>query len=429
MWTKAQETRLNEIEVELKRMTGYKAAQLSDRQVKHMSQLVDEGEALLVQRNTYRKAISMGDHASPNPYGGPAEAPSGAGIPTKKSFAGLGHSEPKWTPPSPLTASAEQYKTLFDAARNRVPGYQFEVGTKGVGDWGIGTKSAITEGGLSGGGLTGLPPVMLPTLTMPLPYEPDRLFEHFNGIAMDGPAVAFLQHTANASPAAVVAEGATKPDLGMTFVEQVVRPTKIAAIASVTMEALQDFEAFISWVPHELNRAVINAETDAVVNGNVSGGPTGMNGILAASGLLSRPIGSDTPLDAIQLAFNDLRTGPAFGTADLVALSPTTWNTLRRQKSSFGTYLLSPDPSTGQVESIWGVKVVQNTMIPDGKALVFDTTQAVLAWTRMAMTIQVNYYGDTEWTQNLISFRAEERIAIGVRRPSAVCVVTGLPTS
>jgi hypothetical protein len=39
------------------------------------------------------------------------------------------------------------------------------------------------------------------------------------------------------------------------------------------------------------------------------------------------------------------------------------------------------------------------------------------------------YFGDTEWTNNLVSFRVEERIAIGVRRPSAVCTVTGLPTS
>ena len=131
----------------------------------------------------------------------------------------------------------------------------------------------------------------------------------------------------------------------------------------------------------------------------------------------------------MQLAFNDLRVGPAFATADLVALHPTTWNAIRREKTTFGSYILSPDPSTGQVESIFGVTVVVNTFVPAGTAIVFDTSQAVLAWTRLGMTMGVNQFGDTEWTNNLVSFRVECREAIGVRRPSAVVTVTGLPTS
>ena len=142
-----------------------------------------------------------------------------------------------------------------------------------------------------------------------------------------------------------------------------------------------------------------------------------------------RAMGTDTPIDSLQLAFNDLRVGPAFGTADLVALHPTTWNAIRRQKTTFDSYILSPDPSTGQVESIFGVPVVVNTFIPAGTGIVFDTSQAVLAWTRLGLTMGVNQFGDTEWTNNLVSFRVEERIAIGVRRPSAVVTVTGLPTS
>ena len=162
-------------------------------------------------------------------------------------------------------------------------------------------------------------------------------------------------------------------------------------------------------------RALINAETNQVVNG--SGTAPNMTGILNISGLLTRAMGTDTPLDAIQLAFNDLRVGPAFATADLVAMHPTTWNAIRRQKTTFDSYILSPDPSTGQVESLWGVTVVVNTFIPAGTAIVFDTTQAVLAWTRLGLTMGVNQFGDTEWTNNLVSFRVEERVAIGVRRP------------
>jgi HK97 family phage major capsid protein len=150
---------------------------------------------------------------------------------------------------------------------------------------------------------------------------------------------------------------------------------------------------------------------------------------LNTSGLLTRAQGTDTPIDALQKSFNDLRVGPAYSTADLLAMHPTTWNAIRRQKTTFDSYILSPDPSTGQVESIFGVPTVVNTLIPAGTALVFDTTQAILAWTRMGLTKGVNQFGDTEWVNNTVSFRVGQRIAIGVRRPSAVCTVTGLPTT
>jgi HK97 family phage major capsid protein len=152
----------------------------------------------------------------------------------------------------------------------------------------------------------------------------------------------------------------------MQLAEQIVVPKKIAALASVSMEALMDYQSFADWIPLELTRALINAETAQIVSGDGTG--ANMLGILNTSGLSTRAQGSDTPIDAIQKAFNDLRTGAAFGTADLVALHPTTWNAIRRQKTTFNSYILSPDPSSGQVESLFGVTVIVNTFIPAGTA-------------------------------------------------------------
>jgi HK97 family phage major capsid protein len=413
----------------LKELTNEVARKTLDNTLtnKRMDEIEAESEQLETQIKTYRKAVSMGDFASPYPSGDPADTPSGAGIPTRKSFAGLGRSEPKWQPPSPLQASHTELKQLFDAANHRAGGFQVQLGTKAYGEGSnIGMKTAgapITE---TGGGFT-LPSIMMPGLQMLLPYEPDRLFSHFQGAHMDGPSASFLQHTGNTNPAAAVGESQPKPDVGMQLAEQTVKPVKIAALASVSMEALMDYQSFADWIPLELTRALINAETNQIVNGDGTG--ANMTGILNTSGLLTRAQGGDTPIDAIQKAFNDLRTGAAFGTADLIALHPTTWNAIRRQKTTFNSYILSPDPSTGQVESLFGVTVVVNTFIPAGTAIVFDTTQAVLAWTRLGMVMQVNQFGDTEWTNNLVSFRVEERVNIGVRRPSAVVTVTGLPTS
>ena len=394
---------------------------VTPERVKQLSAEMDE---LAIASKTHKAALGWSGSADPNPYGGPPAGYTGNTMPTMKAVGGLGKSQPKWAPPSPLHASPDELKQLFDAANHKAGGFQIQLKTVGAsGNSDVRTKAAISE---TGGGFT-LPSTIQPSLQLLLPYEPDRLFSHFNGVTMDGPSAAFLQHTGNTNPAAPVGEGQPKPDLGMQLTEQTVKPTKIAALASVTMEALQDYDSFSQWIPLELTRALINAETNPVVNG--TGTAPDMLGILNTSGLLTRAMDTDTPIDAIQKSFNDLRIGPAFATADLVALHPTTWNAIRRQKTTFDSYILSPDPSTGQVESIFGVAVVVNTFIPAGTALVFDTSQAVLAWTRLGMTMAVNPYGDTEWVNNLTSFRVEERIAIGVRRPTAVCTVTGLPTS
>ena len=190
------------------------------------------------------------------------------------------------------------------------------------------------------------------------------------------------------------------------------------------MEALQDFESFLGFVPAELTRAIIDVETDEILNG--SGSAPHLRGILNTVGILTRDRGTDTPLDAIQKAFDDLRVGSSFATPSLVVLHPSTWSYLRRQKNTLGSYLLAPDPSTGQVESIWGVPVVVTTKIAVGTAAIMDTAQAVQGWVRMGMIVEMNRYGTEEWTKNLVSFRAEERIAVGVTRPTGIIKVTGL---
>lgn len=324
----------------------------------------------------------------------------------------------KWRAPSPLHASEAELKNLYESARHGLP-YRLEVSAKGIPTWdGVNTKTALTESGFGG-----IPPVLLPQ-AFNLPYDPTRLWEYLPVAGMPGPTVEYLQHTGNANPGAVVAEGATKPDIGLQLAAKTASAVKLAALASVSMEALQDFESFMGFVPTELTRAIIDAETNEILNG--SGDAPHPKGILNTTGILTRAKGTDTPLDTIQKAFDDLRVGSSFAVPSIVVLHPSTWSYLRREKNTLGSYLLAPDPSTGQVESIWGVPVVVTTKIAVGTGLIMDTAKAVQGWVRMGLTIELNRYGTEEWTKNLVSFRAEERIAVGVTRPTAIIKVTGL---
>ena len=208
---------------------------------------------------------------------------------------------------------------------------------------------------------------------------------------------------------------------------------KIAATASLSTEVIQDYGNFAGWLARELNRAIVDARTNQVVNGNGSG--ANMLGLVNVSGILTRSIGSDTPVDCIRKAINDIRVGSSFAKADLILMHPTTHADLTLQKSTTGQYLLDPENPArlGDFNSIFGCRIVTNAYVTAGQAIVCDS-QWIYAWTRQALMIEINSYGTDSsgtnlWANNAVNFRAEERVALGVARPSSLCLVSGLPAT
>jgi hypothetical protein len=385
----------------------------------------------------YRQALGFGAGAGSGrhesgaipgqPYtpGGPGGAQQG--VITKAA---------RWQPATPLAADAEQWKSLFMAAKQRVPGYTVQIGgdmhTKALGSWGLQTKdTALAPSG------EGAPGSLLPSGLLPqafgLPLEPDRIFSHFLGETAETQMVTYLQHTGNANPAKTVSELSQKTDLQMSVTPKTVTFKVIAALASFSRQLLDDFSDFYSFVPGEVYRAVIDAESDQVLNGDGTTNANGTTednllGILNVSGLLTRAKGTDSYIDALVKGFNDIRVGSAYGTADRIIMHPTTWTLVRTQKASTGAYLLAALNASDVVDvnDVFGVPVLQTTKCPIGTAIAFDSSKAVRAWTRQALEMQTNQFGDFEFQHNAVTFRVEERVGVGVVFPSAINVITGL---
>lgn len=362
-------------------------------------------------------------------------------------------------PPSPMDLDESQLSALYRAAETRQP-LTLEIKQKAVGAYSpvteynpTGTASNIT------GGIGQLPPIIVPNRFMSLPYEPSRISQYLPSAAMNGPSAVWLTHTANAVEASVVGEAAQKSDIGPSVIETQVKPTKIAGLVSVSLEAWQDYGEFGEWLPTELTRSLINSESNLLLNAGTSGGPTAtFPGLLATSGTLTRAVGTDTALDALNKSFVDLRVGPAYCEPDLVITHPATIAAMRREKDASGRYILdlfagplaltadgapraatAPDANLGgvipqgtntTVQSIWGVPVVESTQCPAGTAVVMSVRAgAALFYVRLGMLLQFNMFGDAEWQNNLFSWRVEERVALATPRPEAINILTGLPTS
>ncbi len=337
-----------------------------------------------------------------------------------------GISGPQWAPPSPLQATEAQWKSLFAASRSRVPGYSVNVGAKGAGlgtDWEIGLKTPLAGVGEGSPGSL-LAPQMLPN-AFPYRLEPDRVFSHFVGASANTQAVTWLQHVGNTGAAAVVAELEPKPQLGMQVEAKTTSFTTIAVLQTFSRQLADDFGSWMGFVPQALTTALIDAETDQIVNGTGNGE---ILGLVNTPGVLERSKGSDTRIDALVKAANDLRVGGAFATANLILMHPTTWTAIKTQKDNQGRYVLALNQPNdlGSVDNLFGTKVIVNTKVPEDIGIVMDTSIAVLAWTRLGLELTFNWQGDSEFRHNALTYRLEERIGIGVQYPKAICLVDGL---
>lgn len=130
----------------------------------------------------------------------------------------------------------------------------------------------------------------------------------------------------------------------------------------------------------------------------------------------------------MELAIAALRTGAALAEANLLAVHPSTWSALRRTKDLQDRYLVQPDPTQGSPSTVWGVSVLATTTIAAGVGALLDTRKFGYAVVRESLTLRTGT-SDDDFTRNLQRWIAEERLALAVERPAAVCKITGLPTS
>jgi hypothetical protein len=417
--------RLDEIQVELRRA-------LNNPHVKagHIDRLVDEGLELDAQLDVYKKAKSMSSYAAPDEHGFGGTNP---GDTADIAFKGFGpNAENRIRPTSIYQIDKSQIATLKQAAQQGTP-FRVQIGSKGIEHGffgGVRDKAAITEGGLT--------PNLLPPLQQygpngwfSLPYELTRVANFLPNVAFDGPGVAWFSHTSNGVEAAYTAEGASKPDLTPVVTENYTRPAKVAGRVNITHELLQDAgDQFGGHLQTDLARSVYNAESNLLLNGTTAA--NGFNGINQVSGTLTQAIGSDTALDCLSKAFVALRND--FFEPDLVFMHPTTLGVLRRTKDTQNRYLLDlmSGPrgidQTNEQENLWGVQVVPTTQQAVGTAAVLSVPNgAAVVYVREALTTFFDPYSQA--ASNIYQFIAETRLVLATPRPSAICLVSGLPTS
>ena len=414
--------------------------------------LVQEGEELKSQIDLHTKANRFAA-AADVAMGGSVEGPAGTG--------GYVHL------PSPQDATPAQWKALTDALRTGTP-FRTQVTprpSRGMsGSIAMKTYIPALESGITSSFSGTLPPIMSP-FAVGYAYDPLDIATLFPAVAMPGPSATQIVHSSNTNEAAIVPEAQAKPDLGPGFTVNQIVPSKVAVTVETSYEGLMDTDLYgdgswAAFLPTEATNSYTNKRSDILLNAVSGTANATFNGLLNVSGVLTQSATGLEPLDALSMGFVAIRNGSAKADADLVLMSPNTLGALRRLKDANGRQLLAllsgplelsaygqpetrmpasePDQYFREPQgtkpfngSLWGAEIAVSTHIADGTAAVVSVKGGGgLVWIRSGLELFYNPgYGDTLFVNNLVAWRVESRLAFNVPRPSAVCLVTGLPTS
>jgi HK97 family phage major capsid protein len=291
-------------------------------------------------------------------------------------------------------------------------------------------KTLLTGGGAPGTQL--LRNERLPGI-MPLLQAPLQITDLVSVGATDANVIEWVRQSAIANNAAEVAEATattgtsgTKPESGMTFVVESTTVRTIAHWIPSTKQALQDMPQLRTLVDSMLVDGVARRLNSEVLQGD--GVAPNLLGLLNTPGIGSVARTTEPNVEAIYKGILACRL--AFFEPNAVVLHPNNWTAIRLSRDDSGAgagtggYLFGP-PSIPGADTLWGLRVVQDTTMPANTALVGQFNQGILYVRDGVSVIATDSHSDF-FVRNLVAILAEGRYAFTVPRPQAFCKVTAL---
>ena len=230
-----------------------------------------------------------------------------------------------------------------------------------------------------------------------------------------------------------VLEKGAIPQLDLTLTRRQDNVSKIANIAKPTVEMFQDAEQFKAYLENRMVFGVQRKEEDQLLNG--TGTAPQITGILQRSGLATAVTTAAglTAVKAMEGIFNQITAlrATSFVEPDAIVIHPTDWQTIRLGKDSQGQYYAG-GPFTGaygnggytNVADIWGVKAVITTAVAQGTVLVGGFQECGQIFRRSGITLDMTNSNNNDFETDLVTLKAEERLALAVYRPAGFGRVT-----
>lgn len=236
-------------------------------------------------------------------------------------------------------------------------------------------------------------------------------------IAVSTNMVNALREASWTSSAAEVSQGAAKPESDATFEQYNVPITTVAHWIKISNQLLADAPAVVAYIETRLRDGLAQRIDAQLLNGN--GTSPNLSGLTDSGNFTAyTPTSDDLLVDAVNRAKYALwATGNA---PDTVIVNPADWGAMERTREGAGTgnYLYGM-PGVAAGMNPFGVQVVLSNNMTSGKFLIGALRTSAVLYNRSGAVVEMGFVG-SDFTNNLITIRAEERLGLGVERPAGI---------
>lgn len=233
----------------------------------------------------------------------------------------------------------------------------------------------------------------------------------FGAETISGSTLVYLVEGAIQGAPAVTTEGAKKPQVHFADpTPKTVSLAKVAAFIRESDEYINDYPFLAS----AINGRLIY-ELGLIEQGKL------VTDLLATSGIQTgtyASTGTATDIaDAILQAAMDVQASTGFA-ADAIAMNPADWYILRVGKDGDDRYYGGGYFGDQSIPNLWGIPVCVSASITSGTVVVgaFKTCASVV--TNGGVSVEATNTNEDDFVKNLMTIRAEERLALAVRRPA-----------
>lgn len=235
-------------------------------------------------------------------------------------------------------------------------------------------------------------------------------------------AIEYSKETGFTNSAAETAEGLPKPESALTWELKSMPIATVAHWIKISRQLAADAPALAAYVDVRMRYGVDRRVESQLVVG--SGVAPNISGFMATGNFTPHGI-ADGALGTVLKKLVLIRTMVANLTAagfppDAIVLAPTEWSAIEISlfTTTAGQTLYSINEAGTPV--LFGLPVIQSVGMAADTVAVGAFAQACTIYDRQAVTVDMSESDGDNFTKNLITMRAERRLALVVERPAAI---------
>jgi HK97 family phage major capsid protein len=237
-------------------------------------------------------------------------------------------------------------------------------------------------------------------------------------------AVEFTRENTFVNNAAETAESVAKPETDITFTLVNVPVRTIAHWLRISKQLASDNAALAAYINTRMqygvnlrveNQLVTGNGTGANISGLYNTGNFTLHGYTAAA--MTSWLSGWTRIDLLRRVLADAQLADYQPNA--ILLNPADWAIIEVLKDSQGRYIVG-DPANGAQPTLWGIPVIPTAAMTADNFLMGAFDMAATQYNREGVVVALSEEDASNFTTNLVTIRAERRLALAVERPASL---------